>query len=86
MQVTTQQDWDASEERALVRKLDFRVLLPCCIIYCLAYLDRANLGNVKILQEGKPDGLEASLGLGGNQFNWASRQILELKCFNLLIA
>jgi hypothetical protein len=35
-----------------VRKLDLRVLLPCCIIYFLAYLDRANLGIVKILQKG----------------------------------
>lgn len=49
---TTVQDWDEVEERRLVRKLDLRVLLPCCIIYFLAYLDRANLGNVKILQKG----------------------------------
>ncbi|PCH05669.1 Major facilitator superfamily domain, general substrate transporter [Penicillium occitanis (nom. inval.)] len=54
-------DWDPAEERRLVRKLDMRVLLPCCIIYFLAYLDRANLGNVKILQHGTPMSLENSL-------------------------
>jgi len=56
-----------------MRKLDFRVLLPCCIVYFLAYLDRANLGNVKILQKGKPSSLEGSLGLEGNQFNWVTK-------------
>jgi len=67
---TTVQDWDAAEERRLVRKLDFRVLLPCCIVYFLVYLDRANLGNVKILQSKTPDSLEESLHLHGLQFNW----------------
>ncbi|KAK2779471.1 hypothetical protein FQN52_003758 [Onygenales sp. PD_12] len=70
-QTTTAQDWDDAEERALVRKLDTRVLFPCCIIYFLAYLDRANLGNVKILQPDTPDSIEHSLGLHGTQFNWA---------------
>lgn len=36
--VAVQQDWTAAEERALVRKLDLRVLLPCCIVYFFAYL------------------------------------------------
>ncbi|KAK2808414.1 hypothetical protein FQN50_004799 [Emmonsiellopsis sp. PD_5] len=70
-QTTTAQDWDDAEERALVRKLDTRVLFPCCIIYFLAYLDRANLGNVKILQPETPDSIEHSLGLQGTEFNWA---------------
>jgi hypothetical protein len=36
-------EWTEKEERALIRKFDFRVLFPCCIVYFLAYLDRANL-------------------------------------------
>jgi hypothetical protein len=36
----------------------------------LAYLDRSNLANVKILQAGTPDSLETSLGLEGVEFNW----------------
>ena len=54
-------DWPPQEERRLLWKLDMRVLFPCCIIYMLAYLDRANLGNVKIVQAKTPDSLEESL-------------------------
>ncbi|PGG96864.1 hypothetical protein AJ79_09426 [Helicocarpus griseus UAMH5409] len=67
---TAAQDWSDAEERALVRKLDMRVLFPCCIIYFLAYLDRANLGNVKILRPDTSDSIEHSLNLHGTQFNW----------------
>lgn len=31
-----EQDWDAKEEAALVRKLDLRVLFPCCLVYFVA--------------------------------------------------
>jgi len=48
-----------------------RVLFPCCIIYFLAYLDRGNLGNVKILGAKTPNSLENTLHLHGKQFNWA---------------
>ncbi|KFZ24828.1 hypothetical protein V502_00686 [Pseudogymnoascus sp. VKM F-4520 (FW-2644)] len=68
---TLEPDWEAKEERALVRKLDLRVLFPCVVIYVLAYLDRSNLGNVKILQKGGPDSLESSLNLANGEFNWA---------------
>lgn len=43
------------------------------IVYILAYLDRSNLANFKILQNETPDSLEASLGLKGIEFNWASQ-------------
>ena len=42
-QVNALIDCDPAEEPRLVRKLDMRVLLPCCIVYFLAYLDRANM-------------------------------------------
>lgn len=42
---TGEPDWEAKEERALVRKLDLRVLLPCgkhppniiCLYFCSLY-------------------------------------------------
>jgi hypothetical protein len=42
-ETTAEAEWTAEEERALVRKLDLRVLFPCCFIYFLAYVDRGNL-------------------------------------------
>lgn len=70
--MTLDKDWDDAEERALVRKLDFRVLFPCCLCYFLAYLDRANIGNVKILQAGTESNIIERLGLHGTEFNWVS--------------
>lgn len=107
-------DWEPAEEAKLVRKLDMRVLLPCCIVYFLvrifqeiidfyklqrlyrcgkggaianvffdysesplilcriqAYLDRANMGFVAVLQADTPDSFEESLHLEGLDFNWA---------------
>ncbi|KIW23934.1 uncharacterized protein PV07_09681 [Cladophialophora immunda] len=64
-------DWSPAEERALVRKLDIRILIPCFVIYVLAYLDRGNIGSVKVLQIGKPDSIERSLHMKGTEFNWA---------------
>ena len=64
-------DWTKEEEAALVRKLDRRVLRPCFIIYVLAYLDRSNLGNINVIQEGLPSNIQARLGLQGSEFNWA---------------
>lgn len=64
-------DWSAAEERALVRKLDFRVLLPCCIVYFLAYLDRANMGFVAVLQSGTKDNMLVGLDLVGTRFSWS---------------
>ncbi|KAF4759765.1 hypothetical protein HAV15_005119 [Penicillium sp. str.  len=66
-----EQDWTPEEEAKLLRKLDLRVLFPCCVIYFLAYLDRVNLGNVKILQSGTPSSITNSTGLKGVEFNWA---------------
>jgi hypothetical protein len=76
--VTVVDDWTPAEERALVRKLDLRVLFPCCIVYFLAYLDRANMGFVNILQKGTRDSFTNSLKLHGTEFNWVrvSQQIV----------
>lgn len=66
-----EQDWTDAEERRLVRKIDMRVLLPCFVIYILAYLDRSNLGNINVMQKGEPSNIQSRLGLHGTEFNWA---------------
>ncbi|KAK7980273.1 hypothetical protein PG989_012730 [Apiospora arundinis] len=70
-QATVEVDWSTEEERALRRKLDLRVLLPCFLVYFFAYLDRGNIGNVKILRSGTDYNISKQLHLAGRDFNWA---------------
>ncbi|KAF5357247.1 hypothetical protein D9756_006669 [Leucocoprinus leucothites] len=39
-----------AEEKALVRRLDRRILPIACLLYLFAYLDRSNLGNARLQQ------------------------------------
>ncbi|KAL4867113.1 hypothetical protein BDV12DRAFT_186881 [Aspergillus spectabilis] len=51
------------EEKRLVRKLDWRIL-PCCwVLYLLGFLDRANVGNAKT------GGMEDDFNLSSNQYS-----------------
>ncbi|KAF9446016.1 MFS general substrate transporter [Macrolepiota fuliginosa MF-IS2] len=59
----------AAEEKALVRRLDKRILPIACLLYLFAYLDRSNLGNAKL------QGLQDDV-LGGDKtgmlFDWVN--------------
>lgn len=53
------------EQRRIFHKVDKR-LVPClALLYLIAHLDRANIGNAKI------EGLEASLGMADTDYNIA---------------
>ncbi|KAL8883074.1 MAG: hypothetical protein Q9198_000019 [Flavoplaca austrocitrina] len=56
---------DKAAEKIVLRKLDWHILPLITLIYTLAFLDRANIGN------GRLYGLEKDLGLKGNQFQTA---------------
>ncbi|KAI1786113.1 MFS general substrate transporter [Ganoderma leucocontextum] len=47
------------------RKVDWAILPLAVVLYLAAYIDRANIGNAKVL------GLATSLKLTSNQYNWA---------------
>ncbi len=49
-------------ERALIRKIDWRLLPAVGILYLLSFLDRSNVGNAKI------EGLADDLHMTGNQY------------------
>jgi hypothetical protein len=49
-------------EKALLRKLDARLLPAVGILYLLSFLDRSNVGNARI------EGLADDLGMTGNQY------------------
>ncbi|KAM3080760.1 hypothetical protein ACMFMG_005690 [Clarireedia jacksonii] len=52
----------AINEKALVRKIDWKLLPPLTLLYLLSFLDRSNIGNAKL------DGLTTSLHITGNQY------------------
>lgn len=56
---------DRKAEQRLLRKCDFHVLPPLCILYILCFIDRVNIGNARI------QGLEKSLNMKDNDFNIA---------------
>jgi hypothetical protein len=43
-------------EKALLRKLDYRLLPPLTILYLLSFLDRSNVGNARL--EGMTDDIK----------------------------
>jgi hypothetical protein len=55
-------DGGTVNEKALLRKIDWRLLPAVGILYLLSFLDRSNVGNAKI------EGLTDDLGMTGNQY------------------
>ncbi len=80
-QIVSQWVENTPEEKRLVRKLDWRIL-PCCwVLYLLGYLDRANIGYVipllqdywmiftEMFRNAKTGGLEDDFGLTSSQYS-----------------
>ncbi|THC97914.1 hypothetical protein EYZ11_002612 [Aspergillus tanneri] len=49
-------------EKALLRKLDLRLLPPLTVLYLLSFLDRSNVGNARL------EGLTTDINMTGNQY------------------
>lgn len=52
------------EDRAVLKKLDRRLVGFMALLYCLSFLDRSNIGNARIA------GLEDDLKLSSKQYEW----------------
>lgn len=52
------------DEKAILRKMDLRLIPMLALLYLLSFLDRGNIGNAKI------EGLQEDLGMSGAQYNW----------------
>ncbi|KAJ3204051.1 hypothetical protein HDU67_009805 [Dinochytrium kinnereticum] len=68
------QDWTAEEERAVLRKIDVRVVPMCLFLYLFSFLDRVNIGNARVIGLNPRTGLgnmERDLGMSGNDYNTA---------------
>ncbi|CAG8949015.1 hypothetical protein HYFRA_00002143 [Hymenoscyphus fraxineus] len=55
-------DTEGISEKALLRKLDWKLLPGLTLLYLLSFLDRSNVGNARI------DGLATDLHITGNQY------------------
>ncbi|PHH77431.1 hypothetical protein CDD80_600 [Ophiocordyceps camponoti-rufipedis] len=62
---------DAADEKRLVRKQDARLLPLSTAIYFLCFLDRANMGNARILNSTTHDDMRDSTGMSQRQFDIA---------------
>ncbi|KAG5652486.1 hypothetical protein H0H81_004842 [Sphagnurus paluster] len=54
---------NSDKEKALVKKIDRRIVPTIWVLYTLSYLDRANIGNAKI------GGMERDLHLSSTQYS-----------------
>jgi len=52
------------DEKAILRKMDLRLIPMLALLYLLSFLDRGNIGNAKI------EGLTEDLNMSGAQYNW----------------
>ncbi|GME54337.1 unnamed protein product [Neofusicoccum parvum] len=56
--------YDPEEARKAVRKLDYRLLPLCFVLYTFSVLDRSNLGNARLV------GLKDDIDLSGHRYEW----------------
>ncbi|KAK4155740.1 major facilitator superfamily domain-containing protein [Chaetomidium leptoderma] len=61
---TTLQSFAHLNEKAILRKMDLRLIPMLALLYLLSFLDRGNIGNAKI------EGLQEDLNLTDGQYNW----------------
>ncbi|KAL9947427.1 hypothetical protein ACHAO3_005368 [Verticillium nonalfalfae] len=50
------------KEKALIRKIDYKLLPALGLLYLLSFLDRSNVGNARI------EGMTSDLGISGNEY------------------
>jgi sugar phosphate permease len=59
----TSQLTQSQQDKALLRKLDFRLIPWLSFLYLISFLDRTNIGNAKV------DGLQEDLNMTNGQYN-----------------
>lgn len=61
---TTLDSFKHLDEKAILRKMDLRLIPMLSLLYLLSFLDRGNIGNAKI------EGLQEDLGMRSYEYNW----------------
>lgn len=56
--------FDKTRQKALLRKIDLRLLPVLALFYLVSYINRTNMGNARL------QGLEKDLHLSPQQYSW----------------
>ncbi|KAJ5618328.1 hypothetical protein N7528_006971 [Penicillium herquei] len=59
----------AQEEKRLLRKIDWRLMALCSIIFMFKNLDSNNLSNARIMNKGTDQNIMTQLGISSNEYN-----------------
>ncbi|KAJ5899570.1 MFS general substrate transporter [Penicillium taxi] len=62
--------FSAEEDKAIMRKVDWRFLWLIGLIYLIKNIDYTNAASVKVLQVGKPTNVLNQLNMTADQYNW----------------
>ncbi|VUC27890.1 unnamed protein product [Clonostachys rosea] len=62
---------DSAANKALLWKQDIRIIPICSAMYLLAYLDRSNIGNAKVMNSEEGKDLMTTTGMDNNQYSIA---------------
>ncbi|VUC31503.1 unnamed protein product [Clonostachys rosea] len=62
--------FSAEEDKAIMRKVDWRFLWLIGVIYLIKNVDYTNAASVKVLQVGQPTNVLIQLGMTDDQYNW----------------
>lgn len=76
--------FDAAEDRRIMRKIDFRFLPLMGFMYLFKQIDYTNAATIKVLQVGKSSNILEELDMTANQYNWLSTiYFVSSQCPNL---
>ncbi|MBE3042502.1 hypothetical protein IMZ48_07975 [Candidatus Bathyarchaeota archaeon] len=59
----------AAEEKALMRRVDWRMMTVCSLLFLLKNIDADNISNARIMNKGTGDNIMTELGMSSDQYN-----------------
>ncbi|KAJ4401495.1 hypothetical protein N0V91_007929 [Didymella pomorum] len=62
----------AEEEKKLMRRIDWRLMTLCSIMFLLKNIDADNVSNARIMNKGTSGNIMTELGMTSNEYNWVA--------------
>lgn len=59
----------AEEEKKLMRRVDWRLMTLCSVMFLLKNIDADNVSNARIMNKGTPNNIMTQLGMTSNEYN-----------------